>query len=85
MSDVSNVSGPGSMGEVKEEEKEDVKIQPVEGIKGEKVKFKNIGDMKEKAPELYDKMLKSLASELTNKMRKQQDRLKRIMREGQQG
>ena len=50
---------------------------------GERVIVRNLKELKEKAPEIWNAMLKAMASEMTTDMRKSQDRLKKLMREGQ--
>ena len=50
---------------------------------GERATVRNLKELKEKAPEIWNAMLKTMASEMTAKMRKNQDRLKKVMREGQ--
>lgn len=44
-------------------------------------KINSLKDLKEKAPELYNKMLESIAMHICGEMREHQDRLKRMMRE----
>lgn len=42
----------------------------------------SVESLKEKAPEVYQKMLEGVAQNIIGKMRKQQERLKKLMREG---
>jgi|GEM_PF-2877710 len=44
----------------------------------------SIDDFKDKAPDLWEKMVLAIASDISNKMKKNNDRLKAIMREGRQ-
>lgn len=41
----------------------------------------SLGELKQKAPEVYDAMLKGIAEGICNKMNDHQERLKKIMRE----
>lgn len=43
----------------------------------------SMADLKMKAPELFDAMMRGLAETIVNEMREHQERLKKMMREGQ--
>lgn len=45
-------------------------------------KIGSLNDLKEKSPELYNKMMQGIATNICNEMKDHQDRLKRLMREG---
>jgi BarA-like signal transduction histidine kinase len=42
---------------------------------------KSLAEFKEKAPEVYDKMMLSIATEICNKMKEHQEKLKQMWRE----
>lgn len=42
----------------------------------------NMNDLKEKAPEVYKMMMEGIAQNIISKMNEQQERLKKMMREG---
>ena len=44
----------------------------------------SLNDLREKAPEVYDKMLMGIAQSIVARMREQQERLKKMMREGRE-
>lgn len=44
----------------------------------------NIAKWREEEPELYEKMLMALATNIANDMKKKQDRLSKMMKEGRQ-
>ncbi|MDP1835628.1 MAG: hypothetical protein Q8K75_06820 [Chlamydiales bacterium] len=44
----------------------------------------NANDLKEKAPEVYNAMVDSLARKMCDDLRRHAERMKKIMREGQQ-
>jgi BarA-like signal transduction histidine kinase len=43
--------------------------------------IKSLAEFKEKAPEVYDKMMLSIATEICNKMKGHQEKLKQMWRE----
>jgi hypothetical protein len=45
-------------------------------------KIRTLADLKSKAPEIWQKMLESLGMKICNEMRQHQERLKKLMREG---
>jgi hypothetical protein len=45
-------------------------------------KISSLADLKKKAPELYKKMLEGIGMSICNEMQHHQDRLKELMREG---
>ena len=47
-------------------------------------KISSMEDFKEKAPKVYDATILAIAQNITNEMRHHQERLKEIMRRGQQ-
>lgn len=47
-------------------------------------KISSLQDFKEKAPKVYDATILAIAQNITNDMKHHQDRLKEIMRKGQQ-
>lgn len=47
-------------------------------------KVNSTADLKEKAPEVWDKMMEGIAQNIISDMRKRQERLKKMMREAQQ-
>lgn len=46
-------------------------------------KISNMDDLRKKAPKVYQQMLLGIATNICSEMNRQQERLKRIMREGQ--
>lgn len=46
-------------------------------------KVSSLEDLKEKAPKVYDATILAIAQNITNKMRRSQDRLREIMRRNQ--
>ncbi len=42
----------------------------------------SVGDLREKAPKVYDAMLIGIATTICNRSKRHQDRIKKIMREG---
>lgn len=47
-------------------------------------KISSVGDLREKAPKVFDKMMEGIAMNIISKMRKAQERLKEMWREGRQ-
>jgi len=47
-------------------------------------KISSMADLKREAPEMYNKMLESIGMKICHDMKDHQDRLKRLMREGNQ-
>jgi len=47
-------------------------------------KISSVGDLREKAPEVFDKMMEGIAMNIISRMRKAQERLKKMWREGRQ-
>lgn len=47
-------------------------------------KVSSAADLKEKAPEVWDKMMEGIAQNIISDMRKRQERLKKMMRESRQ-
>jgi hypothetical protein len=43
--------------------------------------IRSLAELKEKAPEVYQKMLEGMASNMCQEMKRNQDRIKKIMRE----
>lgn len=48
----------------------------------EQVTLRDLGEFKEKAPEVYKKMLEAMATEINNRSRRSVENIKRINREG---
>lgn len=46
--------------------------------------IKSVGDLREKAPEVFDKMMEGIAMNIITKMRKAQERLKEMWRKSRQ-
>lgn len=53
---------------------------PAGGISGA-TKISNLEDLREKAPEVYQKMLEGIAQTIVNQIKEHQDRLKKMMEE----
>ena len=47
-------------------------------------KISNTADLKEKAPEVWDKMMEGIAQNIIKDMRQRQERLKKMMREARE-
>ena len=45
-------------------------------------KVSSLAELKEKAPEVYEKMMQGIAQNIISEMRERQERLKKLMREG---
>lgn len=45
-------------------------------------KVSSLAELKERAPEVYDVMMKGIAQNIISEMRERQERLKKLMREG---
>jgi hypothetical protein len=45
-------------------------------------KVGSLAELKEKAPEVYEKMMQGIAQNIISEMRERQERLKKLMREG---
>jgi len=52
-----------------------------EGQVNAMTKIGSMAELREKAPEVYKKMMEGLAMNMINEMRRRQDRLKKMMRE----
>ena len=48
-------------------------------------KISDTADLKNKAPEVWDKMMQGIAQNIIKDMRQRQERLKKMMREGREG
>lgn len=48
-------------------------------------KLSSVADLKNKAPEVWDKMLEGIAQNIIKDMRHRQERLKKLWREGSEG
>jgi hypothetical protein len=55
--------------------------KPIKGI-ADSGKVRNLEELKKEAPEIYNMMLMGIATNICNEMKAQQERLKKLMREG---
>lgn len=56
---------------------------PSEGM-GMNTKIHSLAELKKKSPKVYNKMMEGIAMNICGEMREHQDRLKKLMREGNQ-
>jgi hypothetical protein len=54
--------------------------KPIKGI-SDSGKVRNLEELKKEAPEIYQMMLRGIATNICNEMKAQQERLKKIIRE----
>ena len=82
MSSVDNVSGAGPTDEVQTPNEADGTKNRPQGARAPAT-INSLAKLKEEEPELYNKMMLAMGSEIANKWRKHPERLKQIRRESE--